>query len=165
MKRKSSSDKLSNSVASAFLGQEGEGLDYVVSLLKRRANGKQLSETEESLVADAEAAMTGLLREPSGYRPDSKKEIQPPEAAPLPYSSFAEGLVRLQAKIRKSGSFPKLRKTGKTGAYRPDIEKATVSFPVTEAKIYAIVKMARMERAQAERKTMPAASVRRLKSR
>jgi len=122
-------------------------VDQVALLLQRRLDGKKLSKQEESVLAETEKSLAGILGDggKGGYRPEKVIISDSSEAPPpLPFSSFAEGLARLQMRIGQRAKKPKLRTVPKISAYRPD--SGAKSAPADDAKIAAIVQMARVGR-------------------
>jgi len=143
--------KLTDLLYSEIAGSgDGRTLDRVTNLLDRRSKGQKLTEKEESVLAVAKESLTGILGDSKGgYCPDEAKARESSESAPLPFSSFAEGLARLQNRIQKRGIRPQLRTAVEAGAYRPDQgAKSGAGRKANAAKIAAIVKMARDERAK-----------------
>jgi hypothetical protein len=131
---------------------DGSTMDRVIELLERRVKGQNLTKQEESVLVAAEKAMGDILYAPQdGYSPEKPKKA--PEPPPLPFSSFAEGLARLQRRIEKRGVRPQLKPVTKTGAYRPDRgAKGEAGSHINPAKIAAIVKMAQEERAKLKKR-------------
>ena len=127
-------------------------VDQVALLLKRRLDGQKLTKQEESVLAEADKGLAGILGDggKGGYCPEKGKADKSSEAPPLPFSSFAEGLARLQMRINQRAKKPKLRAVPKIGVYRPD--SGATSVPIDDAKIAAIVQMARADR-QASKKS------------
>lgn len=124
-------------------------VDRVTTLLERRAKGQKLTKQEESVLAEAEESLAGILGgAKGGYCPDKVEARESSEPPPLPFSSFAEGLTRLQNRIKQRDSRPQLKLPRSTGAYRPDIGEVG-PVPMNAEKITAIVQMARVEREKA----------------
>ena len=130
---------------------DGSTVDRVTTLLERRAKGAKLTKQEESILAEADKGLAALLGSPQdGYIPE--KPTEPLDPSPLPFSSFAEGLARLQNRIQKRAIRPQLRTSKKTGAYQPDKGAKGGVSKVTAARVAAIVKMAREERAKLKKR-------------
>lgn len=126
---------------------KGGMVERVAILLERRAKGQTLTKREASVVAAAERSLANMLGAPQeGYRPD--KPTKPAKPPPLPFSSFAEGLAQLQNRITQRGARPQLRPSADAGAYRPDQAKDASGKRANVARIAAIVKMAKDERAK-----------------
>lgn len=127
-------------------------IDRVIALLDRRIKGQKLTKEEESVLEAAEKTMGDILYAPQdGYSPAKPKKS--PEPPPLPFSSFAEGLAQLQRRIQKRGTRPQLKPVTETGTYRPDKgTKSGAGSNINPAKIAAIVKMAREERAKLKKR-------------
>jgi len=121
-------------------------VDKVTTLLERQLKGQKLTKQEETLLVEAEKGLLGILGDSKEtYCPDMVKASESTESQPLPFSSFAEGLTRLQNRIKQRGTRPQLKSVRSTGTYRPDTGGGG-AIPINSGKITAIVKMARVER-------------------
>jgi hypothetical protein len=142
--KKNLTDLLYREIAGA--GESGL-VDRVTMLLDRRLKGQKLSKEEESVLLAADQSLSSILSAPKkGYQPD--KPVKTSAPPPLPFSSFAEGLARLQNRIQKRSAPPQLKASAGTGAYQPDLGPKGAPQKVNPARIAAIVKMAREERAK-----------------
>jgi hypothetical protein len=129
---------------------DGSTVDQVSTLLERQLKGQKLTKREESVLAEVDKGLADLLAaRQDGYSPEKPAKQQEP--SPLPFSSFAEGLARLQNRIQKRKVRPQLRTSKDAGAYRPDKGAKGGAVKVSAAKVAAIVKMAREERAKQEK--------------
>jgi hypothetical protein len=130
---------------------DGSTVERVSTLLECQLKGQKLTKREESILAETGKDLADLLGSPQdGYR--AAKSVKTNEPSPLPFSSFAEGLARLQTRIQKRSVRPKLRTSEEAGAYQPD-KGAKGGVPkVSAAKVAAIVKMAREERAKLKKR-------------
>jgi hypothetical protein len=130
---------------------DGSTVDHVAELLERQLKGQKLTKQEASILAEVDKGMLDLLgARQDGYSPE--KPTKPQEPSPLPFSSFAEGLARLQTRIQKRSVRPQLRTSKDAGAYRPEKGAKGGAVKISAAKVAAIVKMAREERAKQKKR-------------